>query len=72
MSQSNMNGFINDEQDEKFTKVFAESMTASGYLESQLPKNGDRLFFSGHGHDQWVEIVNKDGRLWIEIGEGAA
>lgn len=72
MSQSNMSGFISEEQDKEFVKVFSESMRASQFIRAQLPKDGDRLWFTQSGGEQWLEIRNKGGRLYIEIGEGAA
>lgn len=73
MSQSNMNGFISDEEDEKHASVFIETSKASEYLKREMPNEGDRKFF-GYNKDteEWILLVNKGGRLWIEVGEAAA
>lgn len=73
MSQCNMQGFISDEQDEKFASVFPEGMTAGQYLAYALPNDGDRAFFGYNKKTkEWIQLVNKNGRLWIEVGEAAA
>ena len=73
MSQCNMQGFISDEQDEQFASVFPEGRTASQYLRRNLPNDGDRMFFGyNEDTDEWVQVINKGGRLWVEIGEAAA
>lgn len=73
MSQCNMQGFVSDEIDEKFALAFPEGMTATEYLQAYLPNDGDRKFFGYNEEtDEWVQIVNKNGRMWIEIGEAAA
>lgn len=70
MSQSNMNGFIG-EPDPVFGAVFTESMSAEEFLRERLPKHLDNLWFTSDS-GEWCQIVNKNGRLWIEVGEGAA
>jgi len=68
-----MQGFISDEMDGKHFAVFPEGMSASEYLKHYLPNNGDRKFFGYCKEtEEWIQIVNKDGKLWIEIGEAAA
>lgn len=73
MSQCNMQGFVSNDLDEKFANRFPEGMRASQYLERYLPNNGDSKFFGYNKEtEEWVQITNKNGRLWIEIGEAAA
>ena len=73
MSQSNMQGFDSDEIDEEHGSVFPEGRTASEYLATALPNDGDSMFFGyNKDTDEWVQLVNVGGRLWIEVGEGAA
>ena len=73
MSQCNMQGFISDEMDEKFACCFPEGMDATSYLQAYLPNNGDRKFFGYCKEtEEWIQLVNKNGRLWIEVGEAAA
>lgn len=70
MSQSNLNGFISNETDETHSSIFTETKNAEEFLKSRLPNNGDYLWFESE--DEWLQIVNKGGRLWLEIGEGGA
>lgn len=73
MSQSNMNGFVTDEQDAKHTEVFSESLSASNWMKHTLPNDGDSMFFGYNtATEEWVILKNKGGRLWIEVGEAAA
>ena len=68
-----MQGYITDEQDDNHKRVFSEGLTASQYLERYLPNDGDRAFFGYNEEtEEWVQVFNRNGRLWIEIGEAAA
>lgn len=70
MSASTMSGFISNEQDEKLLKVFPESMNALQFVAKYMPLNGEKLFL--YCNDCWIELTNINGRLHLEMGEGAA
>lgn len=72
MSQCNMQGFISDEMDSEHAAIFREGGTATEWLNEYLPRDGDRMFFDRRDGYQWIQLVNKNGRLWIEVGEAAA
>ena len=72
MSFSLMNGYISDEMDSKHSSVFSESVAASRYLDNFLPNHGDSELFYSETDYTWIQLVNHNGRLWIEVGEPAA
>lgn len=65
-----MTGFVSNEQDQDLMKILGNSKNALQFLARSLPKHNDRIFFSNDSC--WVEIRNRNGRLHLEIGEGAA
>ena len=67
-----MQGFVSDEMDKKHAEVFSEGSSASRYLKRYLSKPGDREHYVNDDDGTWLQLVNKDGRLWLEVGEGAA
>lgn len=70
MSMSIMNGFISDEQDAALMKVYRSSQTAKQYLVENLPNHGSSKFW--HNDETGIAISNSNGRLLLEIFEGAA
>ena len=67
-----MNGFISNKVDLKHTSIFTESSNAEEYLKRFLPDNGDREHYCSDEDDTWIQLVNKNGRLWIGVGEPGA
>lgn len=76
MSQSVMSGFVSDEQVGEFIDVFPESRKASELVTHPLFKDErgipQGLWFTNDALGLWCDFTVIDGKLHVEIGEGAA